>query len=108
MMTEIRHINEDEFEEVISKNKVVLLDFFATWCPPCRMLTPELEKLKEMVGDKVEIVKINTDENENISRKFRIMSIPALMVFLDGEEVEKTVGYRDADRLLELVKKYID
>lgn len=104
----IKEIDEKELEDVVASKRLVLVDFFATWCPPCKMLTPELEKLKQKLGDEIEIVKINTDENEKISRKLRIMSIPSLFIYLDGEMVDETVGYRDVDGLMKLVDRYIE
>lgn len=88
----VKEISENEFDEIIKENKVVLVDFFATWCPPCRKLSPILDELSEVYGEKVKFVKINVDENETISRQFRIMNIPTVMLFVDGEMVKKQVG----------------
>lgn len=103
-MSEIRHINEDQFDAIISENKNVLIDFYATWCPPCKMLAPVLEKLQDKF-DNVTIVKIDVDQNENISRKFKIMSIPTLVFFKDGENVLTEMGYKDEASLTAIFNK---
>ena len=93
-MREVKHINEDEFESVINSSKLVLVDFFATWCPPCKMLGPVLEEVIQEVGEDTDIVKVNVDENEKLSQKFNIMSVPTLILFKDGEMADKTIGFQ--------------
>ena len=105
-MSEVRHISEDEFESVINENKLVLVDFYATWCPPCKMLAPILEEVQDILED-VEIVKIDVDENEEISRRFKIMSIPNLILFKDGQMVESEVGLKDQQFIVEMIKKHM-
>lgn len=107
-MSEIKHINQEDFEELIANNKLVLIDFFATWCPPCKMLAPVLEEVQKTLNDKIVIAKINVDENEEISRKFRIMSIPTMVLFQDGKQMQIEVGYKDFDAVMDFLKGYID
>ncbi|MGN1227942.1 MAG: thioredoxin [Christensenellales bacterium] len=107
-MSNLREIKEDEFESLISENKLVFVDFFATWCPPCKMLAPVLDDVSAEVGDKIVMVKINVDENENISRQFGIINIPTMIIFKDGEPVGKMVGYRDYEQIVEELEKYFD
>lgn len=107
-MSEILHINEDAFEETINNNKLVLVDFYATWCPPCKMLAPVLEQVQDELSDKVLIVKIDVDQNENIARRFKVMSIPTLIIFKNGDMKEVEVGYKDFGALVEFIKKHID
>ena len=106
-MSNLREINENEFEDLIKDNKLVFIDFFATWCPPCKMLSPILDDVYEEMKDKVEMVKINVDENENISRQFQIISIPTMIIFKDGEPVSRVVGYRDYEMIVSEIEKFL-
>lgn len=99
-------INEKNFAEKTAKG-VVVVDFFATWCGPCRMMGPILENAKEELGDSVSIFKVDVDENENLARQHGIMSIPTLFVFVDGEIKEKHVGLWMQDDLIETIQKYL-
>lgn len=99
-------INEENFNEKIQKG-VVLVDFFATWCGPCRMLAPVLENVKAELGDKVEIYKVDVDESENLARKYGVMSIPSLFVFVDGVEKEHRVGFMDKDSIISFLRNYL-
>jgi len=87
----VKELNEKNFSEEINKEKLVLVDFWAEWCMPCRMLTPILEKL-EQEFENVEFAKLNTDENPNIAMKYGIFSIPTVMMFYRGEVVNSFVG----------------
>ena len=99
-------INEKNFEEKI-KNGVVLVDFFATWCGPCRMFSPILEEVSEELGEKVQIYKIDVDNDENLARKFGIMSIPTMILFKNGVQVDKHIGLLNKESVLNILKKYI-
>ena len=106
-MSEIRHITENEFEDVINENKLVLIDFYAQWCPPCKMLSPVLDDVMEEMNGKIEMVKINVDENEKISRQFQIISIPTMIIFKDGEPVSKVVGFRNYEDVVSEIEKWL-
>ena len=98
----IKHLsNSNEFEQVI-KEGLVVVDFYADWCGPCQMLAPVLEELEKETS--IKIVKINVDEIPDIARAFRIMSIPTLMLFKEGEFVKKELGYMPIERLREFIK----
>lgn len=97
-MTHIENV--EQFKE-ITKTGTVLVDFFATWCGPCRMLAPVLEELEEETN--VTIVKVDVDEIGELAREFGIMSIPTLILFKDGAAVKKVVGFQDKQSL----KKFI-
>lgn len=99
-------ITGKQFEEVTKKG-VVLVDFFATWCAPCRMMGMMLEEIEEETKDQFKIVKIDVDNDEAIARKFGILSIPTLILFVNGELKEKHVGIWQKDDLIETVKSYL-
>jgi thioredoxin 1 len=90
-----------------TKNGVTLVDFWAPWCGPCRMIAPVLEELDQEIGDKVKIVKVNVDENQETASKFGVMSIPTLLVFKNGELVDKTIGYQPKEALVQLLQKHV-
>lgn len=101
---EILKINEDNFEkEVLESEKTVLIDFFADWCGPCKMLSPIIEQFAKE-NEKVKVVKINVDELPNLAVKYGVRSIPTLVVIKNGEEVNRSVGLIDKSEILELVK----
>lgn len=103
----VKHVEEKEFRDEILKNgKLVLVDFFATWCGPCRMLAPELEKVAEAVKEFAEVVKIDVDESRNLAKEYGVMSIPTLVVMKDGEEVDRVVGFRQSKDLVQLLEDY--
>lgn len=86
---------------------VVLVDFWAAWCGPCKMIAPVLEELDEEMGDKVKIVKVDVDENQQTASKYGVMSIPTLLVFKDGEVVDQTVGFQPKESLAALVNQHL-
>ena len=98
----IEHIETNNFEELINGDKPVLVDFFATWCGPCKMLSPILEQIADET-DKVVIAKCDIDECMEIAQKYNIMSVPTLVAFKSGEEVKRAVGFRQKTQLLELI-----
>jgi len=102
----VKHINENDFFKETNLEGVVLVDFFATWCPPCKMLLPILEDISN--SRKYKIVKINIDENPNIVNKFKIDTVPTLVVFKDGKPVEKSIGYIDRNEVIELMDKHFE
>ena len=98
-------LNENEFEQYVENSQgLVLVDFFATWCGPCRMLAPFLEDLSEEV--ETPIYKIDVDECENLSRKFGILSIPTMIFFKDGELVEKITGLRTKQEIKKMLENF--
>ena len=99
-------INKDNFEE-ISKEGVVLIDFWAEWCGPCQQMLPILDQFAEQMGDKMTVGKVNVDENPELAGQFRVMSIPTIVVLKDGEMVDQMVGVQTADKLTEVCSKHI-
>ncbi|WP_174729693.1 thioredoxin [Mesobacillus harenae] len=86
---------------------VVLVDFWAPWCGPCKMIAPVLEELDSEMGDKVKIVKLDVDENQETAGKFGVMSIPTLLVLKDGEVVDKVVGFQPKEALAGVIEKHV-
>ena len=89
-------------------SKPVLMDFFAVWCGPCNLLTPELEKLKEMMGDAVEIKKIDVDDHLDLAQKYGIMVVPTLIIEKDGQVKERLEGVTPAETLRRLLEPLTD
>ena len=97
-------INSENFEkEVLNSEKPVLVDFFADWCGPCKMMAPIVEELATELDGKVKVGKINVDENSDIAVEYNVMSIPTLIVFKNEKEEKRLVGVRDKEELLRLL-----
>ena len=99
----VLHINKDNFhKEVLDSDKPVLLDFFASWCGPCRMVGPILDEIAEERED-IKVCKVNIDEQPELAHRYRIMTIPTLMVLKDGNIVEQSVGAKPKHQILAMV-----
>ncbi|MBP3447855.1 MAG: thioredoxin [Clostridia bacterium] len=90
-------------EDVLEANLPVLVDFYADWCGPCKMVAPVLEELEAEFGDKLKIVKINVDKETELAQQFRVVTIPTMMIFENGELRDSFVGYRSKEELVELL-----
>lgn len=101
----MREINNNNFNDE-TKEGIVLVDFWANWCGPCKMLTPVLEQLSSEIKD-VKFFKVNVDENGELAQQFRIASIPTVMIFKNGEVVDKMMGFKPKNQVEEFLKKHI-
>jgi thioredoxin 1 len=100
----ITHATDQTFSNETGSG-LVLVDFWAPWCGPCKMIAPVLEELDAEIGEKVKIVKVDVDENQESAGKYGIMSIPTLLVLKDGEVVDKVVGFQPKEALAERLEK---
>lgn len=101
-MTGITKVDDTNFEQTISSG-LVLIDFYADWCGPCRMLTPILETLASEMADQLTIAKVDVDHSQKTTNTFQISSIPTLILFKDGKEVNRVIGLKDLDGLKKIV-----
>ena len=102
----VKKINEAEFAEV-SKSKYAVVDFNAPWCGPCKMLGPVLEEVSEELAGKADFFAVDVDENQRLAIKNKIQSIPAIVVFKDGEPVDRQIGFVPKPQLVEFINKNI-
>lgn len=100
----VKHITDADFVAE-TKEGLVLVDFWAPWCGPCKMIGPVLEEMDNELGDQVKITKLNVDENI-IASQFGVMSIPTLLLFKDGQVIDKAVGFKPKEALVEFVTKH--
>lgn len=104
-MSEIIINNMEEFDAVVNGDKVTLVDFWASWCGPCKMLMPTIEEVAKELDGTANVAKVNVDDNEDIAIKFKIMSIPTLMIFKNGEMKEKMIGLRAKQQIIDAIMK---
>ncbi|HEU4863254.1 MAG TPA: thioredoxin [Candidatus Limnocylindria bacterium] len=101
-------VDEGSFEtEVLNAEKPVLVDFWAPWCGPCRLVSPVVESLGEKHGDKIAVAKVNTDENQQLAMRYSIFSIPTLIVFQNGREAARLVGYMPEQVMEERLRPFL-
>lgn len=103
----MKEILDNEFKNAVLDNKkVVLLDVYASWCGPCKMLAPILESLQKECEDWLDVIKANVDEANEIANNLSVSSIPALFIFKNGEEVDRSVGFKTLNQLKDWVESY--
>ncbi|MFA5449506.1 MAG: thioredoxin [Clostridia bacterium] len=106
MNDKVKNLTDADFDATIKSDKVTLVDFWATWCPPCKMLAPIIDSVASEIGDKVNIAKVDIDRSPSISSRYRVMSVPTMIIFKDGEVMERMAGVRQKPQILEVLKKY--
>lgn len=107
-MSEVLHVTDASFEkEVLQSDVPVVLDFWAPWCGPCKMIAPILDEIAAELGGKVKIAKLNVDENQSVAAKFGVRSIPTLVIFKEGKAVNTQVGALPKNQLTALIEKSI-
>jgi len=105
---EITHVSASDFtSEVISADLPVLVDFTAVWCGPCKMLEPIIEQLAQEWDGKVKIVKLDVDENAELAMQYQIMGVPTLMLFINGQPLERMTGYQPKQRIVAKISPHL-
>jgi thioredoxin 1 len=103
----IVNVTDQSFKNEVESTGTVLVDFWAPWCGPCKMIAPVLEELDQELAGQVKIAKINVDDNPDTTSRFGVMSIPTLIVFKDGQPVDKVVGFQPKDSLKNVLSRHI-
>ena len=107
-MSAIPHVTTKDFEtEVKSAPLPVLVDFYAQWCGPCKMMSPVIEKIAQEFGSKLKVVKLDTDEAPEVATEYQILGVPTLIIFKNGEVIGKSVGYMNERDLQSFVTKHV-
>ena len=107
-MADVKDVTDQNFEsQVVGSESAVLVDFWAEWCVPCHMVSPVVEEIGRDKGDALSVVKLNIDENPEVTRKYGVMSTPTLIMFVGGEEKARVVGARGKDAILKEIDPHI-
>lgn len=107
MSEHLKEVTDSSFEkDVLGAAKPVLVDFWAEWCAPCRMLAPTVAAVAEHYGDAASVVKLNVDDNPSTAQRYGIKGIPTLILFREGKEVERVVGATSKESIMKMIEKY--
>ena len=106
-MADIKQITPENFDAIVNDSLPVLVDFWAPWCGPCRSLSPIVDEVADELAGKLVVAKCNVDDNQDLAMKFGVMSIPTLVVFKNGEEIDRSVGALPKARLQSLLEKHL-
>ena len=108
MSEHVTEVSDSSFEtDVLGSDQPVLVDFWAAWCAPCRMLAPTVEAVAEKYAGNARVVKLNVDDNPSVSQRYGIKGIPTLILFRDGKEVERVVGATSKESITRMIEKYV-
>jgi len=108
MSEKVKYVSDSSFEQdVLQSPKPVLVDFWAEWCAPCRMLSPTIDAIAEQYGDNAGVVKVNVDENTSTAQRYGIKGIPTLILFSAGKEVERVVGATSKESISRMIEKHV-
>lgn len=102
-----KHLTKDNFDKTLETSLPVLVDFWAPWCGPCKMLSPIIEEASTKLEGKVVVGKVCVDDERELAQRFSVMSIPTIVILKNGKEVDRSVGYIDLDEVLALANKHI-
>lgn len=94
------------FSEIINQNKPVLIDFFAEWCGPCKMMAPILQDVKKELGDSISIIKIDVDKNQNLANKYQVRGVPTLMLFKEGKQLWRQSGLLQKNDIINILNSH--
>jgi thioredoxin len=104
----VKEVSDNSFEkDVLGSDRPVLVDFWAEWCAPCRMIAPTVKAVAEQYNDTASVVKLNVDDNPSTAQRYGIKGIPTLILFRDGKEVERVVGATSKESITKMVEKYV-
>ena len=106
MAENIKNATDADFDQAVKSGNLVLVDFWAEWCGPCRALTPKLEEIAKDMGEKVKVVKVNIDENPLAPQKFGVRSIPMMVLFKNGQHVDQLLGNLPKTQIVELINRH--
>ena len=106
-MADIKQITPENFDSIVNDSLPVLVDFWAPWCGPCRSLSPIVDEVADELAGKLAVAECNVDDNQDLAMKYGVMSIPTLIVFKNGEEIDRSVGALPKTRLQALLEKHL-
>ncbi len=107
-MAKLMHVSDETFEnEVLQSSQPVLVDFYADWCGPCRAIAPIIEEIATELDGKLKVVKLDVDQNPKTAMQYGVQSIPTLLIFKNGKEVERLIGYMSKSKLLSKVEPFL-
>ena len=98
------HVSSENYERIVKTEKAILLDFYAEWCGPCKMMSPVIDNIAEEVGDRVVVGKVDVDDDQQLAEKYGIMSIPTIIIIKNGEVLKRFVGVTPKEEILEALK----
>ena len=99
----LKVVNAEEFKTMRAEEEILVVDFWATWCGPCRMMAPIVDEIAESMGSSLKVGKINIDENQELAEKYNVMSIPTFIILKNGQETARTIGVQSKEEIVKLI-----